>query len=65
MVAHLEAHGVEVSSPVTHGITNSVYFADPDGHTLEIYSEAFATRDAGLAYMRAQKGYGITDPITL
>jgi catechol 2,3-dioxygenase len=65
MVAHLEAHGVNVSSPVTHGITNSVYFADPDGHTLEIYSETFTTRNEGLAYMRAQDGYGITDPITL
>ncbi len=65
MVSHLESHGVEVSSPVTHGITNSVYFLDPDGHTLEIYSEAFATREEGIAYMRAQQGYGITNPITL
>lgn len=65
MVAHLEAHGVPVTSPVTHGITNSVYFSDPDGHTLEIYSETFATREEGLAYMRAQTGNGITDPITL
>jgi catechol 2,3-dioxygenase len=65
MVAQLEAHGVHVSSAVTHGITNSVYFSDPDGHTLEIYSETFATREEGLAYMRAQQGYGITEPITI
>ena len=65
MVKHLRAHEVRVSSPVTHGITNSVYFADPDGHTLEIYSEVFATAEEGLAYMRAQEGFGITDPIKL
>jgi len=65
MVKHLRAHEVRVSSPVTHGITNSVYFSDPDGHTLEIYAEVFATAEEGLAYMRAQEGFGITDPIKL
>ena len=65
MVAHLEAHGVKPTSPVTHGITNSVYFQDPDGNTLEAYVEAFATAGEGIEYMRAQQGYGVTDPITL
>ncbi len=65
MVAKVKAAGVDLTSPVTHGITNSVYFPDPDGNTLEIYSEAFATSEEGLAYMRAQTGYGVTDPITL
>ena len=65
MMARVKAAGVELTSPVTHGITNSVYFPDPDGNTLEIYSEAFATGEEGMAYMRAQTGYGITDPITL
>lgn len=65
MVEHLEAHGVRPTSPVTHGITNSVYFQDPDGNTLEAYVEAFPTAEEGLAYMRAQTGYGVTDPITL
>lgn len=65
MVDRVRAAGVELTSPVTHGITNSVYFPDPDGNTLEIYCEAFATGGEGLAYMRAQSGYGITDPITL
>ena len=40
-------------------------FHDPDGHTFEIYSEVFATGQEGLAYMRAQAGYGVTEPITL
>lgn len=65
MVAHLEEHGVKPTSPVTHGITNSVYFEDPDGNTLEAYVEAFSTAEEGLEYMRAQQGYGVTDPITL
>ena len=65
MVEHLEAHGVKPTSPVTHGITNSVYFQDPDGNTLEAYIEAFATAEEGLEYMRSQTGYGVTDPITL
>ena len=65
MVDRLEGAGVVPTKPVTHGITNSVYFQDPDGHTFEIYIEAFATAAEGLAFMREQTGYGITDPITL
>ena len=65
MMAKVKAAGAELTSPVTHGITNSVYFPDPDGNTLEIYCEAFGTSDEGLAYMRAQTGRGVTDPITL
>ncbi|MDA1036281.1 MAG: VOC family protein, partial [Chloroflexi bacterium] len=34
MMARVQAAGVELTSPVTHGITNSVYFPDPDGNTL-------------------------------
>ena len=64
-MARVKAAGVELTSPVTHGITHSVYFPDPDGNTLEIYSEVLATGEEGMAYMRAQIGYGITDPITL
>jgi len=65
MVERLQGSGVELTSPVTHGITNSVYFSDPDGNTLEIYSEAFGTGGEGMEAMRAQTGYGITEPITL
>ena len=65
MVERLQGSGVELTSPVTHGITNSVYFSDPDGNTLEIYSEAFGTSGEGVEYMRGQTGYGITEPITL
>ena len=65
MMERVGAAGVELTNPVTHGITNSVYFSDPDGNTLEIYCEVFATGKEGMAYMRAQTGYGVTDAITL
>jgi catechol 2,3-dioxygenase-like lactoylglutathione lyase family enzyme len=58
--------GAELTNgPLTHGITNSLYFHDPDGHTFEIYSEVFATGQEGIEYMRSQAGYGVTEPITL
>ena len=34
--AHLEAAGVAVT-PVDHGVTQSLYFSDPDGNGLEVY----------------------------
>ena len=61
----LDGGATFADGPVTHGITNSLYFQDPDGHTFEIYSEVFATAQEGLDYMRAQQGYGVTEPITL
>jgi catechol 2,3-dioxygenase len=42
----LKERGVPISFTVNHGITNSVYFFDPDGHELEVYcdntAESFA-----------------------
>ena len=34
--AHIEAEGVEVLGPVNHGIFQSIYFFDPNGHRLEL-----------------------------
>ena len=34
--AHVEAHGLEVLGPVNHGIFQSIYFFDPNGHRLEL-----------------------------
>jgi catechol-2,3-dioxygenase len=34
--AHLRRHGVRFHGPVDHGIAQSIYFKDPDGHPLEI-----------------------------
>ncbi len=35
MLARLKAAGVEVLGPVNHGIFDSIYFFDPNGHRLE------------------------------
>ncbi len=32
----LEAHDIEVLGPVNHGIFDSIYFFDPNGHRLEL-----------------------------
>ena len=33
---HIEAEGLEVIGPVDHGIFQSIYFFDPNGHRLEL-----------------------------
>ena len=32
-------HGVPISFTVNHGVTLSIYFLDPDGNQLEVYSD--------------------------
>jgi catechol 2,3-dioxygenase-like lactoylglutathione lyase family enzyme len=34
--ARLEAAGIDVLGPVNHGVFDSIYFFDPDGHRLEL-----------------------------
>ncbi len=34
--SHIESEGVEVLGPVNHGIFQSIYFFDPNGHRLEL-----------------------------
>lgn len=34
--AHIEAQGVEVLGPTWHGVFQSIYFFDPNGHRLEL-----------------------------
>ena len=41
---------------VDHGMTRSVYFLDPDGIEMELFSDTFATQEEGLAYMKATPG---------
>jgi catechol 2,3-dioxygenase len=56
--------GAEVKAQQFHGITKSVYFSDPDGNTIEIFCETMGP-EQGVEYMRAQQGYGVTEPLTL
>ena len=37
--AKLKAHGVPIVGTADHAVTNSMYFKDPEGNTLEIYCE--------------------------
>ena len=34
--AHVEAHGVDVLGPTSHGLFKSIYFFDPNGHRVEL-----------------------------
>lgn len=43
---------------VDHGMTRSVYFLDPDGIEMELFSNTFATEAKGLAYMQSTFGGG-------
>jgi catechol 2,3-dioxygenase-like lactoylglutathione lyase family enzyme len=37
--AHIEAEGVEVLGPTWHGIFQSIYFFDPNGHRIELAAD--------------------------
>nr|WP_052409858.1 VOC family protein [Paraburkholderia oxyphila] len=39
MKERLQAHGIDVIGPVTHTIMSSIYFADPNGHRMELVWE--------------------------
>ena len=41
---------------VDHGMTRSVYFLDPDGIEMELFSDTYATEEEGLAYMKSTRG---------
>ena len=48
--------GATIDHIVDHGMTRSVYFLDPDGLMMELYSNTFETEDEGLAFMKATPG---------
>lgn len=52
----LKASGVAVKQVTNHGMTHSVYFHDPDGNTLEIYTDVY-TPEEGLVVMRNKPNY--------
>ena len=60
----LVAHNTVIDHIVDHGMTRSVYFLDPDGLEMELFSDTFATTEEGLAFMRnSPKGY--SDPMDI
>ena len=52
----LVAAGVEIGNVTNHGMTHSVYFKDPDGNTLEIYTDVYAPEE-GMDVMRNRPNY--------
>jgi catechol 2,3-dioxygenase len=51
----IEANAV-IDHIVDHGMTRSVYFRDPDGIIMELFSNTFASEKEGLAYMNSTVG---------
>jgi catechol 2,3-dioxygenase len=49
----LKENGVSVDNTVDHGMTQSVYFHDPDGIRMEIFCNSTSTAEEGLALMRS------------
>ena len=49
----LKAEGILPVWPINHGLTTSMYYADPDGCRVEFQVENFATKDELNAYMRS------------
>ena len=41
--ARLKAHGVPIVGTADHAVSNSMYFKDPEGNTLEIYCDVQAS----------------------
>ncbi|MBM3344395.1 MAG: hypothetical protein FJY56_20125, partial [Betaproteobacteria bacterium] len=52
----LKAANAVIDHVVDHGMTRSVYFLDPDGIMMELFSDTFDTQAEGLAFMRATPG---------
>ena len=49
----LKRLGIEPYWPIHHGVTISMYFRDPDGNSVELQVDAFATMEEAKAYMRS------------
>ncbi len=62
MYGRLLEHGVQVGGVMDHGITNSVYFTDPDGNGLEIFCEMMEPEEARKFLGETR---GIARPLTL
>ena len=52
--ARLEAAGLDVLGPVDHGLFDSIYFFDPNGHRLELASDKGTSADRARAHAVAE-----------
>ena len=55
----LVAAGTSITGTRDHGTTRSVYFLDPDGIEMELFTDTFVTNEEGLAFIRMTSGRGI------
>jgi catechol-2,3-dioxygenase len=51
----LRNDGIEPVWTVNHGLTTSIYYADPDGNNIELQVDNFATSEEGNAYLRSDR----------
>ncbi|MEM7078399.1 MAG: VOC family protein [Pseudomonadota bacterium] len=51
----LKAKEIMPAWPINHGLTTSLYYADPDGNRVEFQVENFASKEELNAYMRGDK----------
>ena len=49
----LKENDVAIDRTVDHGMTDSVYFSDPDGNRIEFFCNSTDTAEEGLAVMRS------------
>jgi catechol 2,3-dioxygenase len=61
----LKAHGVQVESTADHVLTKSVYFLDPDGNRLEIFSQEMPAADAKQYLHAARATADVLRPLDL
>jgi catechol 2,3-dioxygenase len=50
--------GVEIDHTRDHGMTQSVYFHDPDGNAIELFCNGHETPEEGLKAMQTQESLG-------
>lgn len=53
--AELKIKGIRPYWAVHHGMSASLYYADPDGNQMEFTVEAFATKEEGNAYFQGSQ----------
>jgi catechol 2,3-dioxygenase-like lactoylglutathione lyase family enzyme len=50
----LKAQGIEPYWPINHGPTVSMYYRDPDGNSVELQVDAFATKQEATAFFTSE-----------
>ena len=53
--AELKAKGIIPARPIQHGVTTSLYYDDPDGNSVEMQIDNFATPEDSTTYMRGEE----------